>query len=169
MPDSLDRKSTRLNSSHQIISYAVFCLKKKKILTIVKEGPSEGLAYVEDSTVELLVTFMEGPDADAYLSAALIRISAYHVAISDDAAHDTTIGASAHSHSSHSHTTTRSAHLLTRRHLLTLGRRLIPSFSTVLLVFLFILLLSPCFFFFFLNNPAPPEIYPFPPPAALPI
>src|SRR5258708_31614421 len=27
---TLDRKSTRLNSSHQIISYAVFCLKKKK-------------------------------------------------------------------------------------------------------------------------------------------
>src|SRR5258708_19591578 len=27
---SPDRKSTRLNSSHQIISYAVFCLKKKK-------------------------------------------------------------------------------------------------------------------------------------------
>src|SRR5207244_12391480 len=26
-----DRKSTRLNSSHQIISYAVFCLKKKKV------------------------------------------------------------------------------------------------------------------------------------------
>src|SRR5215216_7355374 len=29
-PPSSDRKSTRLNSSHQIISYAVFCLKKKK-------------------------------------------------------------------------------------------------------------------------------------------
>src|SRR5258708_21704700 len=28
--DKADRKSTRLNSSHQIISYAVFCLKKKK-------------------------------------------------------------------------------------------------------------------------------------------
>src|SRR5258708_26157932 len=28
-----DRKSTRLNSSHQIISYAVFCLKKKKKIT----------------------------------------------------------------------------------------------------------------------------------------
>src|SRR5258708_22009099 len=27
--DALDRKSTRLNSSHQIISYAVFCLKTK--------------------------------------------------------------------------------------------------------------------------------------------
>src|SRR3990170_1640714 len=29
---SIDRKSTRLNSSHQIISYAVFCLKKKYAL-----------------------------------------------------------------------------------------------------------------------------------------
>ena len=28
---SVDRKSTRLNSSHVVISYAVFCLKKKKI------------------------------------------------------------------------------------------------------------------------------------------
>ena len=27
--DALDRKSTRLNSSHALISYAVFCLKKK--------------------------------------------------------------------------------------------------------------------------------------------
>src|SRR5256885_10025153 len=27
----VDRKSTRLNSSHLVISYAVFCLKKKKI------------------------------------------------------------------------------------------------------------------------------------------
>src|SRR5256885_5727170 len=27
---SIDRKSTRLNSSHLVISYAVFCLKKKK-------------------------------------------------------------------------------------------------------------------------------------------
>src|SRR5207244_12368013 len=30
----VDRKSTRLNSSHQIISYAVFCLKKKKKIRI---------------------------------------------------------------------------------------------------------------------------------------
>src|SRR5256886_12426812 len=29
-PEQLDRKSTRLNSSHSQISYAVFCLKKKK-------------------------------------------------------------------------------------------------------------------------------------------
>src|SRR5690606_40115553 len=31
VPDEQDRKSTRLNSSHVKISYAVFCLKKKKI------------------------------------------------------------------------------------------------------------------------------------------
>src|SRR5438034_8848651 len=29
-PPEEDRKSTRLNSSHTVISYAVFCLKKKK-------------------------------------------------------------------------------------------------------------------------------------------
>ena len=29
-PARVDRKSTRLNSSHTVISYAVFCLKKKK-------------------------------------------------------------------------------------------------------------------------------------------
>src|SRR2546430_11545596 len=37
--DSLDRKSTRLNSSHSQISYAVFCLKKKTFfLTVLDEG-----------------------------------------------------------------------------------------------------------------------------------
>src|SRR2546430_3962715 len=33
---ALDRKSTRLNSSHSQISYAVFCLKKKKHNTCVR-------------------------------------------------------------------------------------------------------------------------------------
>src|SRR5258708_31829384 len=32
-----DRKSTRLNSSHQIISYAVFCLKKKRMSVHVND------------------------------------------------------------------------------------------------------------------------------------
>src|SRR5207248_9682732 len=31
-----DRKSTRLNSSHRTISYAVFCLKKKKNTTVIE-------------------------------------------------------------------------------------------------------------------------------------
>src|SRR2546422_9492412 len=33
-----DRKSTRLNSSHGYISYAVFCLKKKKNITVRSEA-----------------------------------------------------------------------------------------------------------------------------------
>src|SRR5258708_27085430 len=32
-----DRKSTRLNSSHQIISYAVFCLKKKNRVGVIAD------------------------------------------------------------------------------------------------------------------------------------
>src|SRR5690606_41391887 len=32
--NQLDRKSTRLNSSHVKISYAVFCLKKKKVINL---------------------------------------------------------------------------------------------------------------------------------------
>ena len=34
----LDRKSTRLNSSHTVISYAVFCLKKKKTKNLSKKN-----------------------------------------------------------------------------------------------------------------------------------
>src|SRR5690348_17490300 len=37
-----DRKSTRLNSSHPSISYAVFCLKKKKPDKQIVELPTEG-------------------------------------------------------------------------------------------------------------------------------
>src|SRR5438094_5108551 len=36
-----DRKSTRLNSSHRTISYAVFCLKKKKTKTNTNRRKSE--------------------------------------------------------------------------------------------------------------------------------
>src|SRR5438034_6990756 len=36
--DNPDRKSTRLNSSHTVISYAVFCLKKKTKKTITKQN-----------------------------------------------------------------------------------------------------------------------------------
>src|SRR5256885_11939941 len=43
---SRDRKSTRLNSSHLVISYAVFCLKKKKNTNV-----AYGHKYTSDSTV----------------------------------------------------------------------------------------------------------------------
>src|SRR2546422_7716028 len=38
-----DRKSTRLNSSHGYISYAVFCLKKKKRVTLLEWEVLDGL------------------------------------------------------------------------------------------------------------------------------
>src|SRR3712207_6889612 len=38
--DSPDRKSTRLNSSHANISYAVFCLKKKNTLSLADAKPT---------------------------------------------------------------------------------------------------------------------------------
>src|SRR5205807_1608768 len=42
---SLDRKSTRLNSSHLVISYAVFCLKKKHVFFCVSKNVSVSSAY----------------------------------------------------------------------------------------------------------------------------
>src|SRR5258708_1880562 len=48
-PAITDRKSTRLNSSHQIISYAVFCLKKKK-----KQRPEDSNGNVTRTTIDLL-------------------------------------------------------------------------------------------------------------------
>src|SRR5690349_22704409 len=45
-----DRKSTRLNSSHVEISYAVFCLKKKK-----KSYPSLPLLSILPSNIDMLV------------------------------------------------------------------------------------------------------------------
>src|SRR3712207_8737585 len=45
-----DRKSTRLNSSHANISYAVFCLKKKKITTTQYTTTFLTLTYTHIST-----------------------------------------------------------------------------------------------------------------------
>src|SRR6266536_1606675 len=49
-----DRKSTRLNSSHEWISYAVFCLKKKKNLVVLESAsdnltPAAGVDLVTDN------------------------------------------------------------------------------------------------------------------------
>src|SRR5260221_8346556 len=42
--DKVDRKSTRLNSSHTVISYAVFCLKKKKTDTPRASMPTDRIS-----------------------------------------------------------------------------------------------------------------------------
>src|SRR2546428_7052910 len=44
----VDRKSTRLNSSHDQISYAVFCLKKKKITNITMTAADSHSAVFRD-------------------------------------------------------------------------------------------------------------------------
>src|SRR5260221_6624268 len=41
-----DRKSTRLNSSHTVISYAVFCLKKKKVACDERQHRSAAVSVV---------------------------------------------------------------------------------------------------------------------------
>src|SRR5438552_4398000 len=46
-----DRKSTRLNSSHQIISYAVFCLKKKTTAHRIRLKLTEKIKNTEDSDI----------------------------------------------------------------------------------------------------------------------
>src|SRR5438874_4530946 len=49
-PISRDRKSTRLNSSHVEISYAVFCLKKKKK---TKKHKAEKLVYKNNLRIDI--------------------------------------------------------------------------------------------------------------------
>src|SRR2546426_8646770 len=46
-----DRKSTRLNSSHLVISYAVFCLKKKKRVTTVRNARGQRVQQHADHAV----------------------------------------------------------------------------------------------------------------------
>src|SRR5258708_28555265 len=48
-----DRKSTRLNSSHQIISYAVFCLKKKKG---PRRDPTPCTRLIDDHTPSIVIS-----------------------------------------------------------------------------------------------------------------
>src|SRR2546422_1128915 len=49
-PRISDRKSTRLNSSHGYISYAVFCLKKKKKVDVTRFDNVEAISTASDLT-----------------------------------------------------------------------------------------------------------------------
>src|SRR2546430_1637846 len=71
-----DRKSTRLNSSHSQISYAVFCLKKKKKLT--NNGMDESLQkyYLIDNKVTIHSHILVKPIITQYSAALLI---CYHI------------------------------------------------------------------------------------------
>src|SRR2546430_11830764 len=56
--DAPDRKSTRLNSSHSQISYAVFCLKKKKKISL-----SLNILFVRGNMIFLLDSWIQNLDA----------------------------------------------------------------------------------------------------------
>src|SRR5205807_3163761 len=77
-----DRKSTRLNSSHLVISYAVFCLKKKK--STLKAGTSA----VTDKLLDFVglggnSTADKGQDTREYLPAAYPDLNACKRACAD--------------------------------------------------------------------------------------
>src|ERR1022692_1697513 len=67
-----DRKSTRLNSSHLVISYAVFCLKKKT----TAENYSPGLS-VEVATIDKELKKLWAQNEGALTAAALSNLSVY--------------------------------------------------------------------------------------------
>src|SRR5256886_7735944 len=54
-PSTPDRKSTRLNSSHSQISYAVFCLKKKKNTATLREVTTNPANSIHSSVPNPLV------------------------------------------------------------------------------------------------------------------
>src|SRR5260364_4394 len=61
-----DRKSTRLNSSHQIISYAVFCLKKKKQKNPVATlGIDKKFPFIQWIPMQLKITVSKSEYAEA--------------------------------------------------------------------------------------------------------
>src|SRR5256884_39387 len=165
----LDRKSTRLNSSHGYISYAVFCLKKKKLerarIALVEAEPQTHhlLLPVVARRRQLLDLLSEHPRGDGGERAGHAGLG--HSVAPHTVQSPMTLSPNS-SHVSTSAPTTRSLELArpwartlpsppwhTKRCLLSAH-----NFST-----------SPTSLFFFFNNPAPPEISPFPLPDALPI
>src|SRR5215204_1031148 len=66
---STDRKSTRLNSSHTVNSYAVFCLKKKKQLD-EQSSPSKRRVYTGDThAISRSIAALASPAASPSISA----------------------------------------------------------------------------------------------------
>src|SRR3954465_572873 len=72
---ALDRKSTRLNSSHTIISYAVFCLKKKHLQPRVRYtlGPFRGHTVVRGAHRVAAALFDVARDVDLLVGRTMMR------------------------------------------------------------------------------------------------
>src|SRR5260221_1286962 len=82
-----DRKSTRLNSSHTVISYAVFCLKKKKHTAEVQSHSDhvcrpllEEISKPVDKSVQLIYAYRVYHVAlDVYMFVRSARVPATHL------------------------------------------------------------------------------------------
>src|SRR5258708_18453663 len=86
-PKNLDRKSTRLNSSHQIISYAVFCLKKKNRLL---HSTRQLISYADFC---LNTNKMKHHVSDCIFAESLVRIeSSYHPGHQHSSIHGSQLG-----------------------------------------------------------------------------
>src|SRR5256885_9256075 len=75
-----DRKSTRLNSSHLVISYAVFCLKKKTITKQLQEqrlrrqpGPSPSRAAIENQYASRCIDRVPNTSPDSWYMTSFSR------------------------------------------------------------------------------------------------
>src|SRR2546430_3660711 len=73
--EKVDRKSTRLNSSHSQISYAVFCLKKKKTIRIRSPTAQRGITDASEPRGRVQVTLLKTHSVDptAHAEAAFVR------------------------------------------------------------------------------------------------
>src|SRR2546426_5038382 len=69
-----DRKSTRLNSSHLVISYAVFCLKKKNVLQKIKTFPNFVEAHVIPGEFDVFAAF-HGYSPEELLETSVEKLS----------------------------------------------------------------------------------------------
>src|SRR5256885_11621016 len=83
----LDRKSTRLNSSHLVISYAVFCLKKKK--TKQTHSPSRSDGRRPEKHLELVEVSGESDAACAEVVGRVIELTVARLVCMRDGSVDT--------------------------------------------------------------------------------
>src|SRR3989454_772092 len=164
-----DRKSTRLNSSHLVISYAVFCLKKKK-----KRVKYRYLVMTNDVYYDL--NKEDHPQRSVNDTQKVVETHRVHY----QRRHCRCTSVSTLTYATPLHFIAYPPHpcaLLSIAHIITFNLLLsliFASFSSFTFFFshctLFIISLPPpVFFFFFLNDPAPPEISPFPLHDPLPI
>src|SRR5260221_159874 len=157
-----DRKSTRLNSSHTVISYAVFCLKKKK--TVLKSRDKR--TSLRDDCVQQ----QEFAHRDRLPVALTVSVRVHHYRL------DQFTGRALHRCTLDDHYIIVGSDVFFADHIELNGRQVLrvglPDFPEFLVAILFIYyeiqfsfvycLILFAVFFFFLNMPPPPKFSPFP-------